>query len=125
MKNKALIKNFLSVLVPTILALLIHQVLNLFIESKDAFYVIFILALFCLIMNLIYSFLCNKPEFTGAMLVGTVLKLLMALVGIFIYSIMSPNQFKNFSIQVIVFYILFTIFEIKFLLFLISSQTKK
>lgn len=127
MKNKFLFKNFISVLIPFVLSYLIFQltfILNRF-ENKDAFLAIFILSIYCLIFNVVYSQFTSKPQFTGLMLVGTILKLLFTLIVVFVYSILKPQEFENFSIQLILYYVLFTIFEVRFLLFLISTQTKK
>jgi len=127
MINKFLFKNFISVLIPFVLSFIIFQltfILNRF-ENKDALLAIFILSIYCLIFNIVYSLFTSKPQFTGLMLVGTILKLLFTLIVVFVYSVLKPQEFENFSIQLILYYVLFTIFEVRFLLFLISTQTKK
>lgn len=75
-------------------------------------------------MNILYAVFAGKSSFTGLMLVGSVLKLLFSLIGIFVYSILFPINFPSFSIQFILAYIIFTFFEIRYLLKLISQQKK-
>ncbi len=127
MANKFLFKNFISVLIPFLVSCAFFQATFIIkhFENKDALIAIIILSIYCLIFNVVYSLYTSKPQFTGLMLVGTILKLLFTLVSVFVYSILKPQEFENFSIHVVLYYVLFTIFEVRFLLQLISSQTKK
>lgn len=126
MRNNFLVKNIISTFIPLLLSLGIYF-LSLhftYLESKDAIFIILGLVLFCFGLNFIYANYTNKPELTGLLLIGSVTKLLLALIVVFIYSYLLPSQFMNFSIQLVVYYVLFTIFEIKYLLYLISTQKK-
>jgi hypothetical protein len=125
-RNNFLIKNFISVLIPSVLSLSIYF-LSLhfkYLESKDAIFSILGLCIFCFGMNILYAYYNNKAEFTGLMLIGTITKLLLALFAVFLYSYIFPYYFKYFSFQLVVYYVLFTIFELKYLLNLISTKKR-
>ena len=123
MTNKAILKNIISVFVPLIIVLLALTFgkealrMHLYIGSAG-------LAAFCLLMNSIYAYASGKSMFTGLMLFGTVVKLLLAMVAIFVYSLLYPSNFSAFAVQFTVIYLIFTAFELYYLLFLIKSQIK-
>ena len=78
--------------------------------------------LLCGIFNLVYYLLRRSAEFTGLLLAGIVVRLLLSLVVILVYALQFETEFAGFSIHFIPHYILFTIFEIRYLSQLIKSQ---
>ncbi len=78
--------------------------------------------LLCGIFNLVYYLLRRSAEFTGLLLAGIVVRLLLSLVATLIYALQFETQFAGFSLHFIPHYILFTIFEIRYLSQLIKSQ---
>jgi hypothetical protein len=75
------------------------------------------------ILNLIYARQAGSENFTQLMITAIVIKFLMALVIILIYSFQKKDFFA-FAIHFIMQYILFTIFEIRYLLQLIKTQNQ-
>lgn len=126
MINKGFKKNVLSVLIPLLFSFLIYSILPFvgLLASSDALFAALIISFFCLVLNFIYAHYTSKPEFTGLMLVGLTVKLLLTLVAVFVYSVLNPTLFANFALQLVIYYVLFSIFEIRYLLFLISTQNK-
>ncbi len=127
MINKVLLKNFVSVIIPAVLGFVFTYLFSFYqqVQIKHLAWAIAALATYCLIMNFIYAAMAGKSNFTGAMLVGSVLKLLFSFVAIFVYSILFPAFFSSFALQYIMIYLIFTLFEIRYLLYLIKHQNKK
>jgi len=72
-------------------------------------------------MNLFYAYQSGSAEFTQILLGGIVVKLLLALVIILIFSF-RKSEFLTFALHFIPHYILFTIFEIRYLLPLVKKN---
>lgn len=127
MINKVLLKNFVSVIIPAVLGFVFTYLFSFYqqVQIKHLAWATAALATYCLIMNFIYAAMAGKSNFTGAMLVGSVLKLLFSFVSIFVYSILFPAFFSSFALQYIMIYLIFTLFEIRYLLYLIKHQNKK
>lgn len=115
-------KNLVSVFIPMCLTAAISFTLNFNsgLYNNLWFYSIIYFAIFCFGFNLIYEAKKNNPDFTGILIVGIVVKLLMAFVIVFLCSILAHAIFFAFSIHFIIQYVLFTIFEIRYLLYLIK-----
>jgi len=76
------------------------------------------------ILNLVYAKQAGSENFTQLMIAAIVIKLLQALVIILVYSLVFEKKgFFGFAVHFIIQYILFTIFEIRYLLHLIKTQT--
>jgi len=73
-------------------------------------------------MNLFFARKRASPDFTQLLLGGIVVKLLLSLVVILVFSVRKPIFF-SFSLHFISHYVLFTIFEIRYLLPLIKKNT--
>ena len=116
--------NFFALICSVLLSVLLSLILNTF-SSLNAHYwyfgVLFLLAL-SFILNVIYAKNANSKTFTELLLVTIVIKLLLALIAIVIYSFIDKQGFFNFSIQFTLHYILFTIFEIRYLLHIIKTH---
>ena len=113
-----LLKNFISVFLPSALAICFSITLNTYSKFVNPFwhYSIVYFGLFCFISNLIFTLKTNKEDLTGAFLTGIGVKLLLAFVIIALYSFLIKSTFLAFALQFISHYILFTIFEIRYLL---------
>ncbi len=72
-------------------------------------------------INVFYTLKSNSPDFSGLLFGGVVLKLLLAMIIIVTLSFLIPDFF-NFSVNFILHYIFFTIFEIRYLLPLINKK---
>jgi cobalamin biosynthesis protein CobD/CbiB len=79
----------------------------------------------CFVLNTVYTSKSKSKTFTELLLIGLVIKFLLAFIVIIIYSIVNKPNFFYFSIHFISHYILFTIFEIRYLLQLIKINQPK
>lgn len=122
--NTLLFKNLFSVCMPALLAVALSLILNHFtvLPSVNWKYSLYFLFPFCLLLNCIYSTRYSHENFTQLLIVAIVIKLLLALTAIVIYSFIDKVGFFNFSLHFISHYILFTIFEIRYLLYLIKKN---
>lgn len=75
------------------------------------------------LFNLVYAARAGSDTFTQLLLAGVVIRLLLSLVVVLIASFKLADAFLAFSIQFIFHYILFTVFEIRYLLQLIKYKT--
>jgi hypothetical protein len=121
----AFLKNLTAIILPALLCLLLLFTLNTFssLKSLDAFWSILFFLGISLILHVVYSYNAGKENFTGLLISGIVIKLLLALSVIAFYAFVHPEDFLPFSLQFIAQYILFTIFEIRFLIQLIKQHT--
>ena len=118
------IKNLIAVFIPALLACLFSISLNTFtsIHSINWYLSLAALFVFSFILNLIYASQAGSENFTQLLIVAIVIKLLLALTAIVLYSFIDKAGFFNFSIHFILHYILFTVFEIRYLLYLIKKN---
>jgi hypothetical protein len=77
------------------------------------------------VFNLIYAYKAGSKDFTELLLVTIVIKLVLALIFVLVYSFIDKPGFRNFSIQFVAQYILFTVFEIRYLLHIIKTHSTK
>lgn len=119
------LRNILAVIVPSLLAIILSLSLNYYtiLASTNWYYGVFILCSFCLIMNSVYAYHAGSESFTQLLIAGIVIKLVFALIVILIYSFIDKQGFFNFSLQFIIQYILFTIFEIRYLLYIVKTNS--
>jgi hypothetical protein len=121
-----LLKNLISIFFPALLAATLSFVLNRYTALQTAHweYSILYFAVACFGFNLVYTARALKPAFAQLLLGGIVIKLLLALVIVVICSFLFRTDFFSFSIHFISHYVLFTIFEIRYLLPLIKNNTQ-
>lgn len=121
------LKNLLAVIVPSVLAIILSLTLNHYhiLVSPHWYYGVFVLCGFCLIMNSVYAYHAGSESFTQLLIAGIVIKLLFALVVILIYSFIDKQGFFNFSLHFIIQYVLFTVFEIRYLLHIVKTNPVK
>ena len=117
-------RNILSVIISAVLASGFSFVLNSFtIFTAQYWYLgVIFFTVICFILNLVSSFRSAGDNFTQLLMAGIVIKLLLALVCIVIYMLWDKAGFFNFSIHYILHYILFTVFEIRYLLYIIKQK---
>lgn len=119
-----LLKNFLSLFFASLASFILSVVLNHYtkIVTKDYHYsILFMLVLF-LILNLVYLFNSASSNLTQILLAGTVTKLLFSFVAVIVYSILRGNDFFGFSLHFVSHYVLFVVFEIRYLLQVIKRN---
>lgn len=83
---------------------------------------ILILLPFSFGLNLFFGFRSKDENFSQLLLGGIVIKMLVALISIVLYSLIDRPRFFAFSIHFIAQYILFTTFEIRYLLYIIKTR---
>lgn len=77
-----------------------------------------------IVFNLLYFIKTDVKTFTGILLATGAVKLLLSMVMVFIYSFTLKGGFFAFFLHFIGHYVLFTVFEIRYLLQLIKNQSK-
>ncbi|MDX2174355.1 MAG: hypothetical protein SFY56_14735 [Bacteroidota bacterium] len=77
-----------------------------------------------LILNVIYNLKRNEEEFTQLLLATIIIKLLLALTFILVYKVIDSAHVFNFAMHFLIHYLIFTVFEMYYLLKLIKSKQK-
>ena len=94
--------------------------------SSNWLYGVLFLVLLTFTLNLVYTAKAGTKDYTQLLLGAIVIKLLVVLSAIVTYSFfLAKPLFFNFAIQFTAHFILFTIFEIRYLLFLIKIHPFK
>ncbi len=78
-----------------------------------------------LILNIVYNFKYSVQDITQLLLGSIVIKLLVAFIFILIYGILNKHTALFFSIHFIIHYLVFTVFEMYYLIKLIKEKTSK
>jgi len=78
-----------------------------------------------LILNAVYNLKRNDEEFTQLLLGTIIVKLLLALTLILVYKVIDSDHVFNFAMHFLIHYLIFTIFEMYYLIKLIKSKQKK
>ena len=123
--NRPILKFVASVLLPLFLSVLLSLSLNYYqlLPSTHWYYGIWFFGSMSFLFNGIYWYRAKYDEFTQVLLVCIVIKLLLALIAILSYSFLDKAGFFNFAIHFILYYVLFSIFEIRYLLSLIKAYS--
>lgn len=117
-------RNFFSVFIPALLSTAVSLLAWHYFSLRSDFWIYSVawhIVLFFGI-NLYYTGRSKSPEFTQLLLGGIVVKLLLSLIIILIFAFIRAGFFA-FALHFISHYILFTIFEIRYLLPLIRRNT--
>ncbi len=119
------LKNILSLFVSALIAAALSWLLNSYtsLHSGHWLYSLLYFTGFCFIMNLAYTWQAPQKSFSQLLFAGIIIKLLLALIILLLYSVKAPAGFFNFSVHFMGHYILFTIFEIRYLLQLIKNNS--
>jgi hypothetical protein len=117
--------NLLSVCIASIVGLLFSVLLNYYsgFKTTHGYYSLAGFTLFCFASNLVYAARAGNADFTGLLIAGIVIKLLLALVVVFLYAVFAHAGFTAFVLHFIPHYVLFTIFEIRYLSRLIQLKS--
>ena len=118
------LKNIISLLIPCLAGAAISFLLNHYtrFQSSDYVYGLLFFVGVCFILNVMYSFSAGSKAMSELLMAGIVIKLLAAFSVIAIYAFINQAGLFNFAIHFMVYYILFTIFEIRYLLHLIKKN---
>lgn len=121
------LKNLQAIVISFALCSFLSFLLNTYsrISSTTWFYGVLFLIITSLILNLIYASKAGTKDFTQLLLGSIVIRLLLSLVVIIIYSFIDKPGFFSFSLQFVMHYILFTIFEIRYLLYILKTHPLK
>lgn len=118
-----LAKNLLSVFLSAVVAAAVSCILSEYFNVVNTYWHLSLLY-YCLLFfmfNLVYQFKAGSTDFTGLLLGGIIIKLLLAFFIVFAYAFLKLPAFAQFSGHFIAHYILFTIFEIRYLTTLINT----
>ncbi len=120
-------KGFISIIISTALSAIISlsfNLFNLFYSQNWWWSLIFFLVIFISI-NLLYAYKTD-PKSSSDILIGTIsVKTLLLLIAIFLYSLVDKKGLFHFSMHFLTHYILFTVFEIRYLLSKIKNEPNK
>ena len=122
-----ILKNLISVLIPTLLGSALSLGLNQLedLRTPNSCYSLIYFALTCFVFNLVYTHQSWSKSFSDLLFAGIIIRLLSALVVILIYALFQRVDFARFAIHFVCHYVLFTIFEIRFLISLIRNTSHK
>ena len=117
------LKNLASVLISACVAVTLSTILNnTQLYAPDWWVGIVFFSCLCLVMNTVYALNARSRTFTELLMAGIVARLLLSLVVILLFAMFRSVGFYKFSIHFIMQYILFTIFEIGYLLYIIKNH---
>src|SRR4051812_26675201 len=108
-----LFKNIVSILIPGALALLGSYILKYYTKAVmlNTGYMLCTCSAVFFILNVVYAVNVHSKAFTELLMAGLVIKLLLALSVVAVCSFISHATLFNFSMHLMLYYILFTIFE--------------
>jgi hypothetical protein len=127
MNVKLFIKSLPVILLASVIAISSSLILNntsLLICNTWWLSLLFYTLVF-LILNVIYNLKRNDEEFTQLLLGTIIVKLLLALTLILVYKLIDSDHVFNFAMQFLIHYLIFTIFEMYYLIKLIKSKQIK
>ncbi len=118
------LRNLQAIFFPCLLAIPLSMALNHYtgIGAPNWHYGLLFLVVFCFSLNTVYAYNAGSDNFTQLLIASIVIKLLLALIVILVYSLFDKTGFFNFSLHFISHYVLFTIFEIRYLLYIIKTH---
>ena len=117
-------------LLASVLAAGVSFLINLipFEKVQSAFWyvsVLFFLSTGLLINYILFKKQSDPKDFVFKIMFTSMLRLLLCMIGVFIYSKIDKPHMISFSLHFMLHYILFTIFEITYLLKYTKSQIQK
>jgi hypothetical protein len=120
-----LAKSFLSLLLAALFSAFISFSIQFFtpVVFNDWIFVHLIFFVFFFLYNLIYIFRSKKNDFTQFLLFSLALKLLLAFFTLLLCAFLFRSSFKGFAIHFVSTYMVYTVFEIRFLNYLIQTQS--
>jgi hypothetical protein len=117
---------FLVAVLAAVISILLN-LLNIDAVFNRYWYVsiLFFLGTGLLINYILFGKPADPKDFVMKIMFTSMLRLLMCMIGVFIYSLIDKPHLISFSLHFMLHYILFTIFEISFLLKHTKSQIQK
>jgi hypothetical protein len=117
---------FLVAVLAAVVSILIN-LLNIVAVYNPYWYasVLFFLSTGLLINYILFNKPTDPKDFVFKIMFTSMLRLLLCMVGVFVYSLIDKPHMISFSVHFMLHYILFTIFEISFLLKYTKSQIQK
>jgi len=124
---KLFTRNLIALLFSSFFSVIVSLALNKFspLVSQTWYLGILFFIILSFILNLIYAYNAGSKGFTELLLATIVIKLLLALIFVVVYSFIDKPGFFSFSIQFVLQYILFTVFEVRYLLHIIKTHPPK
>jgi hypothetical protein len=115
---------FKIISISTVLSVMISLLMN-FISLAAAPYWFFSAAFHLLISVLLYLVLFRNTgdprDYTFKIMFSSMGRLLLCMVGLLIYKVCDKGNFTHFAVHFMLHYILFTVFEIRYLLKFIKA----
>lgn len=115
-----------SALVSSVISILLNLMPFEAIQSKlwivsVGFHVLISLALHAIM----YRKNEDPKDFINKIMLTSIGRLFLCMVGVFIYSLIDKPHFMGFAIHFMLHYLIFTIFEINYMLKFVKSQSNK
>jgi hypothetical protein len=118
------LKGFISVALALLFNAFISFSINFFtsVYFENWYYISLAFALFFTIYNFVYINRSSKEEFTQFLLLSLAIKLLLAFFTLLLCAFLFRSVFSGFAFHFISAYMVYTVFEIRFLNQLIHSK---
>jgi len=118
------LKGFISVVLAFLFSAFISFSINFFtaVYFENWLYISLAFALFFAIYNFVYIYRFTKEEFTQFLLFSLAIKLLLAFFTLLLCAFLYRSIFSGFAFHFISAYMVYTVFEIRFLNQLIQSK---
>ncbi|MBA2612922.1 MAG: hypothetical protein H0U95_13190 [Bacteroidetes bacterium] len=118
------LKSISALLISAGLSCIYSFILNVYFHQESAAWwqsMLFFAILF-IIFTLLYFIRTDAKTYTGILLSSGVVKFLLSSILLLVYSFTLKGGFLSFSLHFIGHYVLFTVFEIRYLLQLIKTK---
>jgi hypothetical protein len=120
------LKSLSAILISIGLSFIYSFILSLQLKQQSLAWwhsLVFFTGLF-IVLNLLYFIKTDVRTFTGILLASGVIKFLLSCILVLIYFFTLKGGFFAFFLHFIGHYVLFTVFEMRYLLQLIKNQSK-
>ncbi|MBL7903071.1 MAG: hypothetical protein JNK73_13830 [Bacteroidia bacterium] len=119
-----LAKNIVSIALALLFSAFISFSIHFFASGhlEQWFYIPLGFAFFFFIYNFVYTYRSTKEEFTQFLLFSLALKLLLAFFTLLLCAFLFRSSFSGFAFHFVSTYMVFTVFEIRFLNQLIRNK---
>jgi len=118
-----LLKNIISVVVASLISGLATFLMAIFfsVSPRHWYYSVIFWAVLCFAFNYICVKRLKSSLFNHILLYGYSFKMVLAMMGIFVYYLFDSAGYKHFAFHFLAHYFVFTIIEIMFLVKLVKS----
>jgi hypothetical protein len=117
--------NIISILLSAGASVLISLLLNhkTIVVAQDWYFGPLFFTITCFCLNIFYTRAVSTGAFTQKLMAGIVIKLLLALIFVVLYLFWNKPGFFYFAVHFMIHYILFTVFEIRYLLTVVKTKS--